>query len=179
MPPPPQALQGEKVNIAEQQQQQQQQQQQPSQGEDSEGGEETKGGGGGEGEGGREGGGVIQEAPVFYPTAEEFADPLSYIAKYVYLHVFYSPFLTAFPSNKWDIACLYSCLRVKRDGSLLVVSHHHHPSLPPPNRIRPIAEPAGICRIIPPEGWTPPFTIDPSTFKFPTRVQNLSRLGVS
>lgn len=26
-----------------------------------------------------------------------------------------------------------------------------------------------MCRIIPPEGWAPPFTIDPATFKFPTR----------
>lgn len=37
------------------------------------------------------------------------------------------------------------------------------------DRIRPLAESAGMCRIIPPEGWAPPFTIDPAAFKFPTR----------
>ena len=35
-----------------------------------------------------------------------------------------------------------------------------------------------MCRIIPPEGWVPPFTINEDAFKFPTRLQNLSRLGV-
>lgn len=48
----------------------------------------------------------------------------------------------------------------------------------PTHRIRPQAESAGMCRIIPPEGWVPPFTINEDAFKFPTRLQNLSRLGV-
>lgn len=47
------------------------------------------------------------EAPVYRPTAEEFADPLAYIGK-----------------------------------------------------IRGEAEKHGICRIVPPENWQPPFAVD-------------------
>jgi histone demethylase JARID1 len=36
------------------------------------------------------------------------------------------------------------------------------------------AEYAGICRIIPPKGWKPPFAVDRRNFRFKTRVQNLS-----
>lgn len=46
---------------------------------------------------------------------------------------------------------------------------HSCPTTAATTRIRPLAESAGMCRIIPPEGWAPPFTIDPATFKFPTR----------
>ena len=49
----------------------------------------------------------LPDAPCFYPTAEEFNDPLKYIES-----------------------------------------------------IRPEAELAGICKIIPPEGWKPPFALD-------------------
>nr|CAD1823342.1 unnamed protein product [Ananas comosus var. bracteatus] len=58
--------------------------------------------------GGDGGGGVgVPHAPVFYPTEEEFVDPLAYI-----------------------------------------------------DRIRPLAEPFGICRIVPPKSWLLP---SPST----------------
>lgn len=60
----------------------------------------------------------LPQAPAFRPTAEEFQDPLAYIAS-----------------------------------------------------IQPIAEPFGICRVVPPEGWKPPFALDKDSFKFPTRVQ--------
>ena len=50
---------------------------------------------------------AIEEAPVFRPTAEEFADPFRFIAS-----------------------------------------------------IRPIAEKTGVCKIIPPEGFNPPFALD-------------------
>jgi len=80
MPPPPPALVeklGEHVNVDAQQQQRQQQEQ----GKQDGGKEKFKGvrreRNGGEGEG------VIQEAPVFYPTQEEFTDPLAYISRYV------------------------------------------------------------------------------------------------
>eukprot|EP01137_Pigoraptor_chileana_P023900 Opistho-2@90972 len=63
------------------------------------------------------------EAPVFRPTSEEFANPLTYILK-----------------------------------------------------IRPVAEKAGICKIIPPAGWKPPFSINPTTFRFRTRLQRLCEL---
>jgi hypothetical protein len=50
----------------------------------------------------------LPEAPVFYPTADEFADPYAYIDK-----------------------------------------------------IRPVGERAGICKVVPPTSWRPPFAIDP------------------
>lgn len=49
----------------------------------------------------------LPEAPTYYPTIQEFADPLAYIQS-----------------------------------------------------IRPEAEQVGICKIVPPEGWNPPFSLD-------------------
>ncbi|OAY80766.1 Lysine-specific demethylase JMJ18 [Ananas comosus] len=69
--------------------------------------------GGGDGGGGGVG---IPHAPVFYPTEEEFVDPLAYI-----------------------------------------------------DQIRPLAEPFGICRIVPPKSWAPPFALDLALFSFPTK----------
>ncbi|KAE9602888.1 putative chromatin remodeling & transcription regulator FYR family [Lupinus albus] len=70
---------------------------------------------------------MIDEAPVFYPTIEEFEDALGYIAK-----------------------------------------------------IRPEAEPYGICRIIPPDCWVPPCPLKEKNLwenvKFPTRVQQVDLL---
>ncbi|KAJ2661771.1 hypothetical protein IWW48_002165 [Coemansia sp. RSA 1200] len=65
----------------------------------------------------------LPEAPTFYPSAEEFADPLEYIQK-----------------------------------------------------IRPEAEKAGICKIVPPAGWNPPFSLDTKRFRFKTRIQQLNSL---
>eukprot|EP00252_Welwitschia_mirabilis_P018476 TRINITY_DN4105_c0_g1_i1.p1 TRINITY_DN4105_c0_g1~~TRINITY_DN4105_c0_g1_i1.p1 ORF type:complete len:1382 (-),score=296.77 TRINITY_DN4105_c0_g1_i1:53-4198(-) len=48
--------------------------------------------------------------------------------------------------------------------------------------IRPIAEPYGICRIVPPPSWQPPCPIRQKTrwetIKFPTRVQQIDKLQV-
>ncbi|KAK7359064.1 hypothetical protein VNO77_01010 [Canavalia gladiata] len=70
---------------------------------------------------------IIDEAPVFYPTIEEFEDTLSYIAK-----------------------------------------------------IRPQAEPFGICRIVPPACWVPPCPLKEKGLwenaKFPTRIQQIDLL---
>lgn len=45
------------------------------------------------------------------------------------------------------------------------------------NKIRPIAEKYGICKIVPPEGWNPPFCVDVnSSKKFQTKEQLLNRL---
>ncbi|VDK86103.1 unnamed protein product [Dibothriocephalus latus] len=63
------------------------------------------------------------EAPVFYPTAQEFEDPVLYLSK-----------------------------------------------------IKPIAFQTGICKIIPPKGWNPPFAVDINTFRFTPRVQRLYEL---
>lgn len=70
----------------------------------------------------------LQEAPTFYPTAEEFSNPLQYI--------------------KW------------------------------------VGEPEGgdgksygIVKIVPPEGWNPPFALDQERFRFRTRVQKLNSLS--
>ncbi|WVZ78347.1 hypothetical protein U9M48_026076 [Paspalum notatum var. saurae] len=65
----------------------------------------------------------VPEAPVFYPTEEEFADPLAYVA-----------------------------------------------------RIRPLAEPYGICRIVPPSSWSPPHALDFASLSFPTKRQPIHRL---
>lgn len=65
----------------------------------------------------------LQEAPVFEPTIEEFADPLKYIRS-----------------------------------------------------IKEIGEKAGLCKIIPPKGWKPPFSIDQKNFRFLTRKQKLNEL---
>ncbi|KAI7828357.1 JmjC domain, hydroxylase-domain-containing protein [Kickxella alabastrina] len=65
----------------------------------------------------------LPEAPTFYPTAEEFADPLAYIQS-----------------------------------------------------IRPLAEKSGLCKIVPPEGWSPPFSLDTKNFRFKTRIQQLNSL---
>ncbi|XP_010255404.1 PREDICTED: lysine-specific demethylase 5B isoform X2 [Nelumbo nucifera] len=65
----------------------------------------------------------IPQAPVFYPTEEEFKDPLEFIYK-----------------------------------------------------IRPEAEPYGICRIVPPKSWKPPFALDLESFTFPTKTQAIHQL---
>ncbi|CAG0897430.1 unnamed protein product [Cyprideis torosa] len=44
------------------------------------------------------------------------------------------------------------------------------------SKIRPVAEAAGLCKIIPPEGWAPPFAVDVSNFKFTPRIQRLNEL---
>uniref|UniRef100_A0A7R9CCT3 [histone H3]-trimethyl-L-lysine(4) demethylase n=1 Tax=Timema cristinae TaxID=61476 RepID=A0A7R9CCT3_TIMCR len=66
---------------------------------------------------------VPEEAPIFYPTEEEFQNPLEYIKK-----------------------------------------------------IRFISEKFGICKIIPPQSWQPPFTVDVDNFKFTPRIQHLNEL---
>ncbi|XP_021735832.1 lysine-specific demethylase 5D-like [Chenopodium quinoa] len=65
----------------------------------------------------------ITPAPVYYPTEEDFRDPLEFIYK-----------------------------------------------------IRPEAEPFGICKIVPPEGWKPPFALDVESFSFPTKTQAIHQL---
>ncbi|XP_041028922.1 lysine-specific demethylase JMJ18-like [Juglans microcarpa x Juglans regia] len=70
---------------------------------------------------------IIDEAPVFYPTIEEFEDTLGYITK-----------------------------------------------------IRPKAEPYGICRIVPPSSWIPPCPLKERDIwdhvKFSTRIQQVDLL---
>lgn len=44
------------------------------------------------------------------------------------------------------------------------------------NKIRPVAEKAGICKIKPPPDWQPPFSIDVDRFKFTPRIQRLNEL---
>ncbi|KAI4297517.1 hypothetical protein L6164_037404 [Bauhinia variegata] len=69
----------------------------------------------------------IDEAPVFYPSLEEFEDTLGYIGK-----------------------------------------------------IRPLAEPYGICKIVPPSSWTPPCLLKEKKVwegsLFPTRIQQIDLL---
>lgn len=66
---------------------------------------------------------VPPEAPVFRPTPDEFASPLTYISK-----------------------------------------------------IRAVAEKYGICKIIPPACWQPPFSLDVEKMQFTPRVQRLNEL---
>lgn len=68
---------------------------------------------------------TIPSAPVYYPTEDEFKDPLEFIHK-----------------------------------------------------IRPEAEPYGICRIVPPNNWKPPFALDLDSFTFPTKTQAIHKLQV-
>lgn len=65
----------------------------------------------------------LEEAPVFYPTEEQFSDPLRFIAQ-----------------------------------------------------IREQSEPYGICRIVPPKSWNPPFAIESQSFVFPTKHQSIHQL---
>lgn len=65
----------------------------------------------------------ISSGPVYYPTEEEFEDPLEFICK-----------------------------------------------------IRAEAEPYGICRIVPPGSWRPPFALDLNSFTFPTKSQAIHQL---
>ncbi|ORY58689.1 JmjC domain, hydroxylase-domain-containing protein [Leucosporidium creatinivorum] len=37
----------------------------------------------------------------------------------------------------------------------------------------------GICKIVPPEGWRPPFALDSETFRFKTRLQQLNSMEAS
>ncbi|KAJ3672154.1 hypothetical protein LUZ60_006875 [Juncus effusus] len=70
---------------------------------------------------------ALDEAPVFYPTEEEFKDTLKYIES-----------------------------------------------------IRPLAEPFGICRIVPPNSWRPPCILKQKsiyqTSNFSTRIQRIDKL---
>ena len=64
------------------------------------------------------------DAPVFYPTLDEFHDPISYI-----------------------------------------------------NKIRPLSEIAGICKIVPPKDWNPPVLLHyKKLIGFPTKLQKLNNL---
>ncbi|XP_027915357.1 lysine-specific demethylase rbr-2 isoform X3 [Vigna unguiculata] len=65
----------------------------------------------------------IPAGPVYYPTEDEFKDPLEYIYK-----------------------------------------------------IRPEAEPYGICKIVPPKSWKPRFALDLDAFTFPTKTQAIHKL---
>ncbi|XP_010545786.1 PREDICTED: lysine-specific demethylase 5C isoform X2 [Tarenaya hassleriana] len=65
----------------------------------------------------------LPSGPVYYPTEEEFKEPLDYIDK-----------------------------------------------------IRPEAELYGICKIVPPESWKPPFALNLESFRFPTKTQEIHRL---
>ncbi|XP_069142214.1 lysine-specific demethylase 5A-like isoform X2 [Argopecten irradians] len=44
------------------------------------------------------------------------------------------------------------------------------------DKIRPIAEKTGICKIKPPPDWQPPFAVDVDKFRFTPRVQRLNEL---
>ena len=45
-------------------------------------------------------------------------------------------------------------------------------------KIRAEAEPSGICKIVPPKGWNPPFCFrDPEGQLFPTKLQRVHRLS--
>ncbi|XP_059661778.1 lysine-specific demethylase JMJ17 isoform X2 [Cornus florida] len=68
---------------------------------------------------------IIPQGPVYYPTEDEFKDPLEFIYK-----------------------------------------------------IRPEAEPYGICKIVPPKSWKPPFALDLDSFTFPTKTQAIHQLQV-
>ncbi|KAF5729995.1 lysine-specific demethylase 5B isoform X2 [Tripterygium wilfordii] len=68
---------------------------------------------------------IAPPGPVYYPTEDEFRDPLEYIYK-----------------------------------------------------IRPEAEPYGICRIVPPKSWSPPFALNADSFTFPTKTQAIHQLQV-
>ncbi|GAA6061785.1 hypothetical protein JCM10212_001391 [Sporobolomyces blumeae] len=46
-------------------------------------------------------------------------------------------------------------------------------------KIAPEAKQYGICKIVPPEGWRPPFAIDTETFRFKTRLQQLNSMEAS
>jgi [histone H3]-trimethyl-L-lysine4 demethylase len=44
--------------------------------------------------------------------------------------------------------------------------------------IRPEAEKYGICKIVPPPSWKPPFMVDIDTFEFNTRIQIVNELQI-
>uniref|UniRef100_A0A182QGU4 [histone H3]-trimethyl-L-lysine(4) demethylase n=1 Tax=Anopheles farauti TaxID=69004 RepID=A0A182QGU4_9DIPT len=44
------------------------------------------------------------------------------------------------------------------------------------NKIRPMAEKYGICKILPPSSWQPPFTVDVEKLTFTPRIQRLNEL---
>ncbi|KAF5292984.1 hypothetical protein FQR65_LT11102 [Abscondita terminalis] len=44
------------------------------------------------------------------------------------------------------------------------------------NKIRPIAENTGICKIKPPKNWQPPFAVDVDKLRFTPRIQRLNEL---
>jgi [histone H3]-trimethyl-L-lysine4 demethylase len=43
-------------------------------------------------------------------------------------------------------------------------------------KIRPEAEKFGICKVIPPSSWNPPFMVDTDRFSFDTRIQSINEL---
>lgn len=42
--------------------------------------------------------------------------------------------------------------------------------------IRAQAEPSGLCKVVPPSSWKPPFSLNRASFSFKTRVQNVNEL---
>jgi hypothetical protein len=101
---------------------------------------------------------ALPQGAVFYPTMEQFADPIKYIARFVVCNWF---------------CCMSSSSNVHAG---VVV----HSSWYVPGSIEKEAARTGVCKIVPPRGWRPPFAIELENerVQFDTRKQKIHELQV-
>ena len=97
----------------------------------------------------------IPDAPVYYPTKDEFMDPLNYIQKYAHAIIKTNNFFNLQLSSYGDT--------FSTNKKLI--------------RIRPEAEQFGICKIVPPPEWDPSCQVSMSNpKKFATKLQYVHTL---